>query len=775
MIGQTVAHFQIVARLGGGGMGVVYRAEDLKLQRQVALKFLSPQWSADKNARDRFIQEAKAASSLDHPNTCTIHQIDTTPDGHLFIVMSFYPGETVEQRLARGPLPAEDAAAIALGAARGLAKAHGLGIVHRDIKPSNLIITQDGIVKVLDFGIAKLAGEAGFTEVGRVMGSAEYMSPEQLRGTTVDARTDVWSLGVVLYEMVTGRKPFRGASRDGLYYSILESRPEPPSTLVRGLPLALERAIERSLAKDPWNRFRDMDEMVAALGGSVDRDTPTAPTLTFTRTQDTPRRWRSIAVLPFVDMSPGQERGSDGPNAHLGVGLADAVIAELAQIRSLLVRPTSSILRFQDRSTGPGQAARDLAVDAIVDGSFQRVGQRLRVTVQLIDALDLRSLWAAKMDLSMDDLFQMQDEVSRKIVETLVQHLTPEDERRLEEVAHAHRPGGAAYELYMRGKICIYRDTLPELLAAADWFGRARDLDPSFALPWAGLGDAYARISYLFDPEGDWYHRAQESCDRALVLDPALPEAHYVRARLLWTPQGGFDHAGALRNVAHAIAGRPNLEEARLLLGVVLQHVGMLAEAMREIDRALALSPDDMLACEQRVLCFYEQCRFVEALAAGEEVCRRDPSPGLVYQNILALLQLGKLDEAEATLASLRRSWPDELLAYPLAGLLAALRGDAAEARRQIDLTVQNRRGFGHYHHAQYDIACIHALLGDHAPAVAWLTDAARNGYPCVPLFLGDPLLASVQEHPDFKRLIDDLRREGREYEDLYRQLRQTA
>jgi serine/threonine protein kinase/Flp pilus assembly protein TadD len=764
MIGTTIYHFRILEKIGGGGMGTVYKAEDLQLQRTVALKFLSPQWSASEEARERFLREAKAASVLDHANTCTIHQIGTTPDGQIFIVMALYGGETLQARLARGPLPAAGAVAIALGACHGLAKAHRHGIIHRDIKPSNLMITEDEVVKVLDFGIAKLAGAAGFTQEGRIVGSVDYMSPEQVCDEEVDHRSDIWSLGVVLYEMLSGQNPFRSRSTQAAFYAVLNKVPRPLGEVVPGLPPHLEEVVTCALAKAPGHRFRSMEEMAEALSGEQPTGTATVSFAASPSTPGLPRRPRSIAVLPFVDTSPYR----DGSHAYLGLGLADTVIAELSQVKSLLVRPTSAILRYQDRTGDPLEAARELRVDTFVDGTFQRLGDRLRVTVQLIDAADLRTLWATKLDRTVDELFQVQDEISRSIAKTLVHELTPEDQRRLAFWEAARPPDAAVYDLYLQGRMNLYRATRSSFVTAADLFGKALAEDGSFALAWVGKGECYARIAYLFDPEGDWYDRATEACAKALALSPGLPEACALQARLAWMPHAGFAHKSALRGLVPAIRARPNLEEAHMLLGVVLQHIGLLDAAMQELDQALAISPDDLLVWEQRVLCLYQQGRFEEALTTGEAVSQREPAIGLLWEMALAQVQLGRLSDAERTARLMLEQWPEEFMTYSAAGLVAARQGRTEEALRQIELTVQHKKAYGHYHHGQYDVGCILALLGQKDEAVVWLREAARNGFPCYPVFCRDPLLDPLRDHEPFVRFLTEMRKEHEDYAACY-------
>lgn len=479
---------------------------------------------------------------------------------------------------------------------------------------------------------------------------------------------------------------------------------------------------------------------------------------------------RAVAVLPFRDLNPDlAEPLAERRNAHLEVGLADATIGELALIRGLIVRPTSTVLRYRQSAVDPQQAGRELAVDAVLVGTFQRAGARLRVTVQLIATEDGRALWAAKINTSLDDLFEMQDQVSRNIARALEIELAPPAERR----RRPRGPAGEVYELVLKGRIHLLHESLEECLAAMDCFDQACAADPGSALGWAGLADAYSRIAFTFLPEGDWYARAWAACEQALALEPELPEALYVRGgRLRWSPHGGFDHAGALRDLVPALAARPSLEDGHVRLAVILHHVGLIDEVERELDRALSFSPDHFMARQHHGLCLVTRGRFREARAIYRAAVAQAPESWLHYRVALCELQLGELDEAAATLEQLVRQTPRDVLQYPIRGLLAALRDDPAQARQQALLTVEHRRSFGHYHHAQYDIACIYALLGDHGAAVTWLDEAARNGFPCYPQFAGDPFLRPLQGERRFTALLEKLRQESAGYGRLYGELR---
>jgi TolB-like protein/predicted Zn-dependent protease len=456
----------------------------------------------------------------------------------------------------------------------------------------------------------------------------------------------------------------------------------------------------------------------------------------------------SVAVLPFRDHSPPPI------DTHLGLGLADATITELARRGSLLVRPTSAVLRYQAGTTDAREAGRELGVDTVVEGGFQRSGERVRVTVQLVAVDDGRPLWATKLDAALADVFGMQDEVSSRIAEALQAELAPGSLPR----RPPRPPSPAVYELYLRGKLALWREGLPDFIAAVDWFEKARAADPGFALAWVGLADAYARIAFEFHPEGDWYARAQAMCAHALALDPDLPEARYVRGRLLWSPPAGFEHDGAMRELLAALAGRPNLDEAHVRLATILFHVGMLDEAERSLERALALSPGHFLARLHMGSFRFHRGEFPAAREVGDAIAGHNPSYWSYYLAGQSRVRLGDLDGATAV-AERMLVLGDEGTAHghSLHAVIAARRGDLAAARRRVERAVEGTRNFGHHHHAQYDLACTHALLGEPETALGWLRDAAANGYPCHPFFAIDPLLRGLDGHPGFRVFMHEL------------------
>jgi eukaryotic-like serine/threonine-protein kinase len=766
--GSLLGPYEIRAPLGAGGMGEVYRARDSRLDRDVAVKVLSEPLAGDPAALARFEREAKAVAALSHPNILAIHDVGTHQGVH-YAVTELLEGKTLREHLGAGAIGPRKAIDYALQVVAGLAAAHDRGIVHRDLKPENVFVVRDGRVKILDFGLARVVDPlresatnaptvAGGTNPGTVLGTVGYMSPEQVRGQPADQRSDIFSFGAVFYEMLAGRRAFRAGSAVETMNAILtEEPPDVGTSASRTMPPGLDRILRRCLEKDPDQRFqsaRDLGFAIEALSGAAADSAGAAAD-----------GRRSIAVLLFKDLA------RDPANAHLGLGLADATITELATVKSLLVRPTAAILRYENVAVDPQVAGRELNVDAVVDASFQRSGSRLRVTVQLVRTSDGRSLWGSKIDTSLDDIFEMQDQVSRRIAEALEIELTPSEERRL---ARTDRPVGAAYELYLAGRGHLFRSTLEDVNASIELFEQARDLDPRFALAWVGLSAAYLAMSLMFEPEGDWQARAEEACAKALSIDPHLPEGRYLRGGLLWSPRAGFDHAGAIRELVAAISGRPGLAEAHGRLALVLDHISSFEESLRSSGQALAINPQDGFSIVHLGLTNWHLGNYERALAYSEMGARLSPSAWVYHQIAHILVRLGRREEAGALVERTCRQFPNDVLFFPIRGVIAASEGDGARAQQEIRLTIQNQKSFIHYHHAQYDIASIHALLGEKDQALRWLTDAARNGFPCYRFFEIDPLLESIRGDERFRELMARLRAECAGYQRLYDEFRRS-
>jgi len=581
MIGKTISHYRIVDKLGEGGMGVVYRAEDTRLGRDVALKFLPPSIS-DETSRKRFINEARTASSLDHPNICSIHEIDETGDGRAFIVMPCYDGETLKRRIERGPVSEIDAVSIALQVASGLSKAHEKGIVHRDIKPGNIFITVDGLVKIVDFGLARLSGRTRLTRTGATPGTVSYMSPEQLTGGVADERTDIWSLGAVMYEMIAGRAPFTGDYEQAAIYSIVNGEPEPLDGLRTGLSGDLGKLIDRMLEKDPGKRVRKAVDLVSALREIKMRLESKEANAELDDSGSVP----SIAVLPFENMSPDPE------NRYFGDGLAEELINAFAQIEGLRVASRTSSFRFRGEGADIREIGEALGVSTLLEGSVRRSGNRLRITAQLIKTEDGYHIWSKRFDREMEDIFEIQDEIARSIVDQLRVRLVGEEKK--ESLIAFGTENLEAYTALLEGRYHLHSLTPEGWERGLRMLSRSIELDPDFAMPHAWLSMFYQSLAWWgTSAPHDVMPRAREEADRAAELDDGLGFAHINRGVVHFCYDWDFN--AAEREFLRGLELDPVSGYGHMSCALFYSSRGRSEEAIVEARLALRLEPLDGL------------------------------------------------------------------------------------------------------------------------------------------------------------------------------------
>jgi serine/threonine-protein kinase len=581
MTGKMLGHYRVGALIGAGGMGTVYRATDTKLGRDVALKVLPPEMARDPDRLARFQREARAVAALNHPHIVTLHSVEEA-DGVHFLTMELVEGQPLDQLIPPGGLPVARIVEIGGALADALAAAHEKGIVHRDLKPGNVMITNDGRVKVLDFGLAKhrqAADPAGVTvtlaahtEAGVVMGTPAYMSPEQVAGRAVDYRTDIFSLGALLYELATGRRPFRSDSVAGLMAAILRDAPASASSIRRDLAASFQRLLEGCLQKDPGARpqtAREIRSLLAAVASGV-ASASGAPA----------GDEQSIAVLPFTSLSP------DPNDEFFADGVTEEILNVLAHIPGLRVAGRSSSFSFKGRHEDLRVVGAKLGVATILEGTLRRAGSRLRLTAQLIDAGSGYQLWSERYDRVMEDVFDVQDEIARTIAERLKLSL---GSNRQGQVMQPPTRNVGAYELYLKGRALLYQRGL-SILKAIDCFTEAVALDPTYAQAWAGLADGYTTSGYSgFKPAADVMPRALEAARRALQLDPDLSEAHNALACATMLYER--DYALAEREFQRALALNPNYPQARAWYGLFCLHwiAGRASEGHAEISRLLQL------------------------------------------------------------------------------------------------------------------------------------------------------------------------------------------
>ena len=823
--GQMINHYKIVAAIGAGGMGEVYLAEDTRLERRVALKFLPAHLTEDERYLRRFEQEARAVAALSHPNVCMIHEVIETGDGRHCIVMEYVDGMTLSDSLKEKPLTVREALDIAIQVSSALSAAHLAGIVHRDIKLENIMLRRDGYVKILDFGLAKLTdknwsgvdNEAATrmlnTSPGVVMGTVYYMSPEQARGLPVDERTDIWSLGVVLYEMICGSHPFTGASPTDVIISIAEREPEPLTKRVPEAPLQLEEIVQKALAKKREDRYQTADDLQRDLRslsrelefqselGEVKRSTGRFPALETNRdqirvdhfkwtssrmlilaaivagliittliavrsyrngsTQAPSSKITSVAVLPMTNVSgdPAQDYFVDG--------VTETLIAGLAKVGELRVMPRTSVMQYRNAPRALTDIARELNVDAVIQGSVQRIADRVQIKLELIQPSTDRHLWSENYDRELRDVLTIQNEVAKAVTQAVQIKLTQQEQLRL---AGSRQIDPVAYDYFLRGKYYLGRQTKDDNLKAIEMLDKAVAADSNFAAAHAELAQACVWRLFLFAPEErNLEEKAFVAVEKALSLDPDLAEAHLARGRLLWTPSNNFPHDKAIQEYRRAINLNPSLDEAHHQLALVYSHVGLLEEAQQELEQTLIINPSNHLARYRVGETMLFQCRYEQALTVLRKV-PPEVNPALVgHQIAYVLFSLGKKQEASETVKEFLKKYPEDNrgLLTSLEAVLAASGGQESIAEDKIKLAIDKGKGFGHFHHTAYFIACAYALMKKPDQAIKWLEQAADEGFPCYPLFERDLNLSNLRQDERFITLLTKLKQQWESYKAL--------
>ncbi len=799
---RLVGQYRIGRLLGAGGMGEVYLAEDTRLNRKVAIKFLTPGSVNNEQAKRRLLQEAQAAAKLDHPNVCAIYEVGETD--RPFIVMPYVEGETLDLKM-KEPLDLSAALEIASQVADAVAEAHTHNIIHRDIKPSNVIITARGQAKVMDFGLAKITtsepmeSEADTTSLlttpGMIMGTLPYMSPEQVKGEHVDARSDIFSFGVMVYEMLTGKQPFACDSAAATTAAILTTNPVRLCEALPESPKELDVVVHKCLEKDRELRYQKMQEVAFDLHtitlNAANR--PSAERWTSRRTSEDirdPGRWsnrisrpllitgaaviiavimgvlilmmyqrrvpvtatapiKSLAVLPLNNLS------GDARQEYFADGMTEAVIAGLGRISALRVISRTSVMQYKaTRKTLP-EIADELKVDAIVEGSVQRSGDRVRITVQLIRAATDQPFWTQTYDRELRDVLAFQSEVAGAITREIQTKLTPQEQARLSSGGIVNSD---AYDYYLRGKSHATILTDSENQTAIEMLEHAVALDPNFAIGFAELARAYTRRLNSFAPEEkQWEQKAFTAIERALSLDPDLAEAHLARGLLLWTHAYRFPHERVIQEYREALSLNPNLDEAHHQLCVVYLHIGLLDEALQEIQTAVAINPSNTYAQYRVGMVYLYQGRAEEALAVFRKYLGTQAAAYSGYQTIWALEVLGFRDEAWRTVDDARRQDPEDVggATNSAAAMLAASDGDLRKAEDLIRRALRGKeKGFIHFHHTAYNIACAYALMNRSQQAVEWLQKAADDGLPCYTLFASDHNLDNLRQDPRFMTFL---------------------
>jgi serine/threonine protein kinase/tetratricopeptide (TPR) repeat protein len=760
MVGRTVSHYRIEAELGRGGMGTVYRAHDDRLRRNVALKLLTGSVTDHRERRTRILAEARAASALNHPGITTVFEVGEDGE-HLFIVMELLDGSTLRQEITRGRMEPAAIVRIMLQVSEALGSAHMHGVIHGDIKPENIIVQPDGRVKLLDFGIARhVATEtvtltSAGTEISwlpdsGLIGTLAYMSPEQMRGKPAGPRSDLFGLGVVIYEMAAGYRPFPGPTATALMAQVLNDAAPP---LVAVLPPSageLARIVHKLLEKQPESRYQGAHDLHADLT-NLERDLERG----FLVPAGVQGK-RTVAVLPFKLLTPSPE------DEYLGVALADAVINQLSSSGDLLVRPTSTVMRYAKQVVDPLSVARELNVQVIVDGSIQKFGTKLRVHVQALNAADGSSLLSAKHDSDVTDLFGLQDKTAEDVCRVLISNRTSKSE----EEAPAKKPTevAVAYELYLRACERMSRLNRWDTRTAIDMLESATQMDSKFADAWARLAGACVIMAGNFEPGPHWIIKAEKAMRRALALDRKNANAQWARGRILWTPAKKFQNRAALRALGEALKLSPGHQDALVWKCLILLHVGLLEEAKQGLDEAMAANPENSFALTFLAQTSYYMGKYDDAEGYFAQALARDPAS--IWTNVfLPALPLftNRLDRVEERIRTANRAVPGDPILASYEAILWAKRGEKRRAEQAIVRALKGKSLF-HTHHTWHYVADAYTLIGKPARAVALLRKASAFGLPNYPAFRDDPFLAPLHNYSPFLALLEDLKREWTSY-----------
>ncbi|HEV2883710.1 MAG TPA: protein kinase [Pyrinomonadaceae bacterium] len=808
MVGKFLRNYKILEKLGVGGQGTVYKATDGKLGRTVVVKVLPPELTAKEANLKRFEREARLASSLDHPNICTIFDLDEAEGLH-FIAMQYVEGRNVRQLVNGHPLELKSALLIALQVTDALAAAHSRGIIHRDIKSGNVMVTPSGQVKILDFGLAKLLEDeeetkrsaihrTDLTEIGVPYGTATYAAPEQARGDRVDKRADIFSTGVLIYEMLTGTWPFRGKTTIDVRHAVLHDAPRPVAELRKEpLPPKLQQILDRCMAKEPRDRYQKMEEVrddlrsvLEEIGGDAGGQyssvvaeparhlaganpvsramrwltgkgkadltsapgsmTPTKPTIhetPFTTIADQEKK--SLAVLPFRNLS------NDAASTFYEFSLADAVITELARVRSLVVRPSSVIARYQGQQMDPRDVGHELNVSAVLAAGFIHAGERFRVTAQLLDVESGAILWSDRIDTSSADIIAVQDTIAQRIVEGLRLELSPAEQ---DGMARPSTQNAAAYEQYLRGRDLfarfIFRTVAPEDCdAAIEHFQRAIELDPNFALALDGLGACYVNRVFKGFGGAEDYERAEVAFSKAMAIDPKLIEARMLMVFVyLWRGE----KQKARQEVARARRENPDEPVVHFVKATLHRLDGEYGRALRSYERLARLDPAaHVVASFNRALVYMYMGNFEETSRQLDQA--GDPDNPLVKTfRSLSLYYTGQTDAAAESMRQVVARHPNMHGIRPFLAMFLSAQGKHEEALEQLNSAVIRNAEVDP--DIAYSVASVYALEGMQQEAFKWLERAIALGNANQPCFENDPNWATLKNDQRFIDLMAKVR-----------------
>jgi serine/threonine-protein kinase len=742
MMGQTISHYRVIRKLGEGGMGEVYLAEDLELYRQVAMKFLSVQYASDVNFKDHLKREAQTAASLNHPNIVTIHEV-SEHEGKPYIVMEYVEGISLRKLIGQRALSIDEITDIAIQICSGLAKAHAAGIIHRDIKSHNLLIDKDDRLRILDFGLAKVAHDTMTTGNGTVIGTVSYMSPEQVRGEKVDHRTDIWSMGVVLHELLTGRMPFSGDNDHAMIYSILNTDPIPVTAVRPDAPPMFEQIVKRALAKNPDHRYRQATDVLEDLRDLKDETRP----LVMGTVSATAEPSASIAVLPLKNLTGSDEQ------EYFCDGLAEEIINALTHVDGLYVVARTSAFSFRSMEMDIREIGRRLSVGTVLEGSVRKAGSRLRISVQLIDVANGYHIWSEKYDRDIgdlccpEDIFSIQDEISLAVVDNLrVELLGPEKSR----ILKRHTEDIDAYNLYLKGRYFWSKRTEESLEKAIHHFEVAVARDPGYALAYVGLANSWITLQdYCFVSPKIVLPKAREYVSRALELDGDLAEAHASLAQILHRE---WDLEAAEREYKRAIELSPDCANAHHWYALSLAYMDRPDEAVAEIKSALRVDPLSLVMNRNFGLILCHAHRYDEAEEQLRRTWEMEPTFNLVHGNLgLVYARRGEFDKAMVEFEKEReilKGWNHELESWQ--AVAYAEMGKTEDARKILaQLEEQAEKGYV----PTIMVASVCFALREDDKGFEWLDRGYCERDSTLIEINVDPAFDRVQSHPRFIEL----------------------
>ncbi|HPI72578.1 MAG TPA: protein kinase [bacterium] len=746
MIGQTISHYQVLEKLGEGGMGVVYKAEDNRLKRTVALKFLASSLTSDPEARKCFIHEAQAASALDHPNICTIHEIHETDEGQLFIAMAYYLGETLKEKIAKGPTCLQEALHLVRQIGEGLAKAHDKGIVHRDIKPANLMVVDRRLIKILDFGVAEFHHSSPLSGPGFLVGTPAYMSPEQASGKPVDQRSDIWSVGVVFYELLTAHRPFAGENDSRLIDCILHECPWPIEKFLGAASAPIKRAVEKMLAKDPKDRYQSLYEFLDDLE-SYEKKTASSDTRVTAAPQPAVP---SIAILPFVDLSAAKDQ------EYFCDGLAEEIMDDLARLKGLRVASRNATFQFKGRNADILKIGKSLNVQKVLEGSIRKGGNRIRIAVRLINASNGFLTWADEYERELADIFAIQDEISSAVVKNLQLQFGGA-------IGGACGPGSArhytenveAYSHYLRGRFYWNKRTTESIQSAVRHFKAAIQIDSDYALAYSGLADAHIVLClYGRVAPAEGMPRAMEAAQQALRIDEWLPEAHIslgcAKAVYQWKWQE------AEQSFLRGIELKPDYAGAHHWYAInLLTPLGRFEQAVREAQSALEQEPFSLAIHAAVGLVYYFSRRYEDAIKHFRQALDKDPDfPANQFFLGQVYVQQARYQEALDCFQQAMKIDSDNTNMRATYAHAAAAFGKTAEARSLLEdlLTLAKKQ-----YVSAYDIASVYLGLGEKETALSWLEKAADERAYLLSYLKVDPFMDRLREEKRFQAVREKI------------------